>query len=300
MELRQLQYFASIARHRGFRRAADELGVSQAALSQQVKLLEADLGVRLFERDQRPIELTQAGRALLERAELILRSVASAREEMGEFAGLHRGFVSVGTLRGAAWTPRLLGAFRRAYPGLEIALAEHTSDALLTLLGDGQLDVACLNQPARGDAGGALAARGIAFHPITSFDIVFAVGPGHRFARRGRVPLAELAEQPLVVPPQSSFARTLDRVFGERGLVPRIRFSVGDEAMLLGLAAENLAVGVATRGRVAAHPDLRLSVVEAADADLRGTSGVAWTERALRTRAVAALVDFARGWRPDA
>src|SRR4030081_3719393 len=75
VELRQLQYLARIARVGGFRRAADELDMSQATLSEQIKLLEQEVGVRLFERGGRNLSLTEPGRALLERAERILEEV---------------------------------------------------------------------------------------------------------------------------------------------------------------------------------------------------------------------------------
>ena len=108
MELRQLQYFAAIARLGGFRRAAEDLGVSQSTLSEQIKLLEREVRVSLFDRDSRNVTLTEPGHALLERADRILFEVSAARaeqaarrlEEMGRngdlvhgeevFAGLER------------------------------------------------------------------------------------------------------------------------------------------------------------------------------------------------------------------
>ena len=86
MELRQLQYLARIARVGGFRRAADELDMSQATLSEQIKLLEQEVGVRLFERGSRMLTLTEPGRVLLERAERVLEEVKTAQQEMLEFA----------------------------------------------------------------------------------------------------------------------------------------------------------------------------------------------------------------------
>src|SRR5438445_13138495 len=102
MELRQLQYLRRIARVSGFRRAADELDMSQATLSEQIKLLEQELGVRLFERGGRNLALTEPGRVLLERAERVLEEIRMAHEEMLEFAHLDRGQLIVGTMTGNA------------------------------------------------------------------------------------------------------------------------------------------------------------------------------------------------------
>src|SRR3712207_5274267 len=110
MELRHLESFVRIARLGGFRRAAEDLGLSQAAISEQMKLLEAELRVPLFERSYRPVRLTEAGQTLLGRAELVLSELRSTREELQGFTGLERGNLHVGTLpaHGTPWTAPML------------------------------------------------------------------------------------------------------------------------------------------------------------------------------------------------
>src|SRR4026209_172495 len=98
MDIRQLQYFLTVARLRHFTQAAEELRVAQPALSKQIRQLEYDLGVRLFERTSRRVQLTAAGTALVERAERILIDMDHIRSEMGEFAGLLRGELAIGAL----------------------------------------------------------------------------------------------------------------------------------------------------------------------------------------------------------
>src|SRR5258708_28645101 len=109
MELRQLQSLRSIARVSGFRRAADELDMSQATLSEQIKLLEQELGVRLFERGGRNLGLTEAGKTLLARAQRVLEEVKAAPDEMLEFAHLDPRPLIVGTMTGHSpvWLPGL-------------------------------------------------------------------------------------------------------------------------------------------------------------------------------------------------
>src|SRR5215213_4897240 len=97
MELRQLEYFAAVARHRNFTRAAAELWVTQSALSQQVRRLEAEVGVELLRRTSRGAELTAAGAALLVHAEAALAAVGRARAELDHHAGARSGQVGVAT-----------------------------------------------------------------------------------------------------------------------------------------------------------------------------------------------------------
>src|ERR1700730_7137378 len=124
-----------MARVGGFRRAADELDMSQATLSEQIKLLEQELGVRLFERGARNLVLTEPGRVLLERAERVLEEVRTAHEEMLEFAHLDRGQLIVGSMtgNGNGFLPGFLAAFMRRYPHVDLSLVERVSGVLLKL-----------------------------------------------------------------------------------------------------------------------------------------------------------------------
>jgi len=124
MELRQLQYFAAVVRHGSFTAAADELWLTQSALSQQVRRLEAEMGVRLLERGPRGVRPTAAGEALLPRAEAILAQAAAARAELDEHAGAARGRVAVAAAPGdAVALPAALAAFHGAHPGSPLRAA---------------------------------------------------------------------------------------------------------------------------------------------------------------------------------
>jgi DNA-binding transcriptional LysR family regulator len=294
IDLRQLEYFVRIARVGGFRRAAEELSVSQAALSQQIKLLEAELRAPLFERAHRPVSLTEAGAALLDRAELILQELRTTREELHAFAGLERGHLRVGTLpaHGAGWTVRMLGEFHRRYPKIEVDLAEHNSAVLLELLVARTLDVACMNVPASGWE----MPEGVCLAPIYRFELVFAVGTEHRFRNLKSVPLEEVVGEPLIMPPHSSLEWIVNQAFATRVLRHCVRFHITDQHTLLEMAADGLGVGVTTRMAIAQHPELPLHAVEPQNAELKGIGVAAWTERAVRNRAVQALVQHAQTW----
>jgi DNA-binding transcriptional LysR family regulator len=146
VELRQLEYFVAVARHRHFGRAAEAVYVSQPALSQQVRRLEAELGLALLRRTSRGVELTPAGEDLLARAERILADVAHARGAMDEHAGVVRGAVRVAaTTADALRLPEVLAAFHREHPGVLIALRHASASEVLALLRRGAVDLAVLS-----------------------------------------------------------------------------------------------------------------------------------------------------------
>ena len=177
MEIRQLQYFATIARTGGFRTAADALGVSLATLSEQIKALEHELGVRLVERSNRNrVSLTEAGNVLLPRAERLLSDVKATREEMLEFAQLERGQIVVGAVTGAgtSWLPMFLAAFLRRHPRVDVRLVERTSSLLLRLLDSGDVHVACLLIPADGPEA-SVAPPGISLRRVYARNLVVVV-----------------------------------------------------------------------------------------------------------------------------
>ena len=154
MELRQLEYFVAVARHRHFGRAAEAVYVTQPALSQQVQRLEAELGLALLRRTSRGVELTPAGEDLLGRAEAILGEVAKARGAMDEHAGVMRGTVRVAaTTADALHLPEVLAAFHREHPGVRLALRHASASEVLALLRRGAVDLAVLSlgrEPADG------------------------------------------------------------------------------------------------------------------------------------------------------
>src|SRR3954447_5744242 len=130
MELRQLEYFVAVARYRHFGRAAEALYVTQPALFQQVRRLEAELGLALLRRTSRGVELTPAGEDLLGRAEAILGEVAGARGAMDEHAGVVRGAVRVAaTTADSLRLPEVLAAFHRDHPGVARAAGRGSAPA---------------------------------------------------------------------------------------------------------------------------------------------------------------------------
>ncbi|MBV9322636.1 MAG: LysR family transcriptional regulator [Chloroflexi bacterium] len=294
MELRQLQYLRNIARASGFRRAADELDMSQATLSEQIKLLEQELGVRLFERGGRNLTLTEAGKTLLARADRILEEVKAAQEEMQEFANLDRGQLIVGTMTGNGpfWLPGFLAAFMRQHPHLELTLVERVSGMLIKMLEAGEVHVACILVPTdQPDV-----PQDISTRQVYSRELVAVVAPRHRFASRTCVSLDEVAEERLILTsPDEAPRRVVDRAFQSHGLQPQVSFEADDPMTLIGLAAEGIAVGI-TGESIARRNTERVVAVPIDGVQMRYSMALAWSERGPHTRAMSTFLDFASVW----
>ncbi len=195
MEMCQIRYFLAVARHRSFTRAAEHEHVAQPSLSQQVRKLEDELGGRLFDRLGRKIALTSLGERFLEHARRVQAEVEGARQEVSDLLGLRRGSVSVGAIPTVApyLLPRVLPAFRRAYPNILVSVHEELTSALLEQLTQGELDLALLRLPI---SRGALVSERLVREPM-----LLVVQSRHPLARRrgGQAVLGEVAREPLLL-----------------------------------------------------------------------------------------------------
>ncbi|HYF24195.1 MAG TPA: LysR family transcriptional regulator [Baekduia sp.] len=239
MELRQLEYFAAVARHRHFTRAAEELYVTQPALSQQVRRLEAELGVALLVRGSRGVELTPAGADLLQRAEAILAEAARARAEMDAHAGAQRGLVRVAaTAADAPALPEALVGFHRAHPGIRIALRHGSAREVADLVGTGaaELAVAALGQGA---------VRELDHEVVRDEPLVLALPPGDPLAGTGAVALWDVRERPFLLAERGTALRdSVVAACEEAGFGPVPPFEVSDPAAVRAIVGAGLGVGV--------------------------------------------------------
>jgi DNA-binding transcriptional LysR family regulator len=194
MELRHLRYFVAVAEAENVSRAALKLHVSQPALSRQVKDLEEELGFPLLERGAKSVRLTEAGRvflnearAVLQRAEEAVTTARAASER--SLIELHVGYAPSPTVR---ILPLTLRAFQAELPEVRVKLHDQTTEELLAGVREERLHIAFLVRPTRAML------RGVVFEALSEDPMRLAVPPTHRFARMRSVPLAQIAEEPLV------------------------------------------------------------------------------------------------------
>jgi LysR family transcriptional regulator, transcription activator of glutamate synthase operon len=244
MEFRQLRSVVAVARRLSFTAAAEDLALAQPALSQQIAGLERELGVRLFERTNRRVTVTDAGRAFVSRAERILADLEAASQEMTAYAGGLRGRVVLGTYQSfAEYTlPKLLGRFHAEHPHIEVALREGMADELLASLRSGSIDVFI------GHLTDASSAFGLTHEPLYEDELVIAVAGRHPLAARTGVRLEELRDEPFVFfRPSSTTTHRLNQLARAAGFEPRVAFESEDSITVRSLVAEGLGVALYPR-----------------------------------------------------
>ena len=143
MDSRQLKHFVAVAEHRNFTAAANQLHIAQPALSISIKKFEQQLGMTLFRRDDRRIDLTNEGKMLYEHAKRILQQMDDAQLAVDELKGLEKGEVKLGapSMMGSYFFPQVLMAFKNHYPNLKLTLIDAGTRSIRQMLIDGELDL---------------------------------------------------------------------------------------------------------------------------------------------------------------
>ncbi len=191
MEMNQLRYFAALARLGNFTRAAEACCVSQPTLSQQVAKLERELDQSLFDRTGRGTELTDAGRALLEKVEHALALLDNAKISVRSASHAQRLTVAAIPTVAPYFLPEVLVRFTTSHPAAHVDVREYTTDECLTHLTNGELDLAVLALPVRGDH--------LATETLFTEELLLAVPTKHALAKKRQVKLADLYDEPFVL-----------------------------------------------------------------------------------------------------
>ena len=193
MEIRQLRYFAAVARTGSFSRAARECHVAQPSLSQQIIKLEEEVGERLFERTQRKALLTPAGSLLLPHAVSILEAVRVGQQEIREMGGKLRGKIILGALPTIApyFLPDIIYSFRKKYPAVDLTLHEDATQQLLRALEENELDLAFISQAPRNPR--------IEVQQLFSEELFLCLPTGHPLAQRKQVSAANLRHEKFIL-----------------------------------------------------------------------------------------------------
>ena len=240
MDLRQLEHFVAVADERHFTRAAERLFISQSGLSASVRSLERELGADLFIRNTRRVELTEAGRALLDESRRTLASVAAARDAVAAVQGLARGSLSVGAEQclGGVDVPAELARFSKAYPGVELLIRQAGTDDLVERVRTGELDVAFVAEPSH-------RVDGLSLHRLATEAMVLICPPDHPLAGRKKVDWAALVDEKFIDFHSDWGSRQVtDRGFAGAGLSRRVASEVNDVHTLLDLVVRGLGVAV--------------------------------------------------------
>ena len=239
MDLANLAAFVAVAEQGGFSAAAERLHLTQPAVSKRIALLEASLDARLFDRLGRTVVLTEAGQALLPRAQRLLDDAGDARRALRELGGTVGGALRLATSHhiGLHRLPPLLRRFVARYPQVELDIRFLDSEQAWNEVLQGRIELALTTL---GPATPPLLAARLWDDPLC-----FVAAPTHPLARSARPSLAELAAYPAVLPEPHTFThRIVAEAFARRGLTLRLRMTSNYMETLKMLASVGLAWGV--------------------------------------------------------
>jgi DNA-binding transcriptional LysR family regulator len=286
VELRHLRYFLAVAEELHFARAASRLHVAQPALSRQIRDLERELGVSLFERDRRHVALSAAGMALLPEVRRMFRILAGAIEAAGRADRGEEGRIRVGYVPSVAAHAELsevVRGFREAYPGVHVRLSEMSPTAQVRRLLDDRLDVGFVRGPLR--------EASLAVETVYEEPLCVAAPKGHRLTRTREVDLATLAAERFVLPARARGLGPHEQILAmcrAAGFAPSVA-QEGSFLDVLSLVAAGAGVAIAPTslcrrvGAAIVHRPLvgrpRTSIVVAWRRDTRSAALRAFVER---------------------
>ena len=293
MDTKQLAAFCAVVERRSFSQAADQLGVTQPAVSLQIRSLEQRIGQQLLDRSGRRVEPTEAGLRLYRSAQRLLALEQQMLAELGEEAeGEVSGRLEIGasTGPGGSVLPALLGEFQQLHPQAHVALTVSDTQSVVEQVGRRELELGVVG------AGGRH--RGVSFEPFYRDEVVLAVPAGHRRAGK-TMSLEELKDEPLVLMQEGAGIRQMiDDELRELGLRPRdlnVQLELGLQesarAAVLGGFGATFISKIAIEGDLAAAT-LAVARVEGLE-PARDVQLVRATGRA-ETRVAQAFVAFAR------
>ncbi|WP_337778481.1 LysR family transcriptional regulator, partial [Mitsuokella jalaludinii] len=237
MELTQLKYFQAMAKCRHFTQAAEEMAVSQSALSRSIQKLEQELGVTLFERHGRTSDLTEAGQKFLFHVDRVIRELALAEQEI-ELDNGGAGVVHLSFLHslGDTFLPLILRQFHERYPHIDVKLNQQSSSMLAEQLTSGETDIclcSTMNEP------------DTAWMYLWSEEMFLVVPEDHPLAQKSRVSLREVGDEPFVaLKPEYTLRQQVNQFLDLAESHPQIVFEGDEVHTLVSFVAAHLGVSV--------------------------------------------------------
>jgi DNA-binding transcriptional LysR family regulator len=260
LTLRQLKVFESVARHLNYTRAAQELFLTQPAVSMQVKQLEQSLGVALFEQLGKRLHLTEAGQEVLAYARNVTQQLDELEGVLNRLQGAGGGRLKISVATTANYfIPTLLGSFSRRFPNITVSLDVTNRETLLQQLLENTVDLVIMGQPPQ--------EANVEAEPFLENPLVVVAPPDHVLARKKKIPLARLQEETFLVRESGSGTRiAMERFFNERGMKLKTGMEVGSNEAIKQSVQAGLGLGLLSRVTVEQELELkRLTVLDVAE-----------------------------------
>ena len=295
LTVQQLRCFVAVADEQQFTAAADALHVAQPSISSQIHRLERILGATLFHRDQRPVTLTDAGRALLPFARRVLEGLDDVLTAVTEIDEVLRGQLTIGVTPslGSTVLPYALTEFHRRHPGIALRVVERDTEEIAARLDSGELDLALAILP--------LHAASLESAVLAVERLVVVVAHGHPLASRAKVNLADLHDVPLIMFAEGYDIRTSTlAAFNRAGITPVVALDGAEMGTCHAFVAAGLGAAIVPSLMASGHTNLH--VLHLQSPVLERTIGLVQPRNRALSRAASAFADELtaylgeRGW----
>ena len=237
LNLKQLEAFYLVVKRGSYTKAAEELNVTQPAVTMQVKSLEKSLNLKLIQQLGKRVQLSEAGELLYQYAGKIFGLVDEANEKMRDFKKLMRGTLKIGTTKNYARyiMPSLLSEFQRRFPRTKVILDEGNSENMARSVLEMENELALISQ--------LNLDRKIKTHFFSTVEFVLVASPEHRFSQRKSISLRELNGEPVILREKGSGSRAaILRKFQEYGIWPSVIIEASSLDFIVGYVKQNKAV----------------------------------------------------------
>ncbi|ARK32438.1 acetoin biosynthesis transcriptional regulator AlsR [Halalkalibacter krulwichiae] len=242
MELRHLKYFVTVAEELHFGRAAIRLNMAQPPLSLQIRQLEEEIGVQLFHRTKRKVELTKEGQYFLEKTYRLLADLDENIETIQKMKRGEVGEIVIGFIATAAYdlVPTIIKLYLNEYPGIKVTLKQITSAEQIIALQNGSIDVGVLSEPAESDQ--------ISFQIIREEEMVIALPKEHPLVRQtDAIQLSDLASEPFIITSRQANQGHFDSVINccfQAGFSPNIIQETAEMSTVISLVAAGIGIAL--------------------------------------------------------
>lgn len=239
MDWHQLNYFQALAKIGNFSKAAEELVLSQSALSRSISRLEEELGVPLFERKSRGVALNRYGEIFLKHVDRAMCEINEAKQEINNMINPFHGTLSLGFIQplGSSFIPELISEFQKQAPEIQFRLTQDTTKEILSQIDSAEIDVGfCSPQEPQENR--------VSF-PIMNQELFLIVNKDHRLAHREQIDLCEVAKDPFVLyRPETSLHDVIEKLCQDAGFRPTKSFEAFEERTVAGLVGAKFGVAL--------------------------------------------------------
>ena len=239
MDWHQLNYFQTLAGIGNFSKAAEELVLSQSALSRSISRLEEEIGVPLFERKSRGVTLNRYGEVFLKHVNRAMGEIDEAKQEINNMINPFHGTLSLAFIQplGSSFIPELISEFQKQTPEIKFQLTQNTTKKILSQIESAEIDVGfcSLQEPQ----------ENIASFPIMNQELFLIVHKDHKLAHREEADLCEVADDPFVLyRPETSLHDVIEKLCHDAGFHPKRSFEAFEERTVAGLVGAKFGVAL--------------------------------------------------------